>query len=120
MVLEIEAQGTQVHPGWRAMIDHGVRKLKRFSNEVVRIRVTLIANRHHVLGNNEARLTIHLPNAQIVRAKKGAQMGDAIRAVLGATERALKKYSRKRRQPYQKTRCRLSNIRQTLVSRSLI
>lgn len=106
MIVEIEAQGIKVEPRWHEMIDEGVKKIQRFSNEVLRVRVALVASRHHLLGNHQVRLFLHLPHAQIVRHKKAARMGDAIHGVFAAAERAIKEYTRRRHRPYQTARSR--------------
>lgn len=111
MILEIEAHGIHVEPRWQEMIDDGLKKLTRFSNEETRVRVTLVASRRHLLGDNQVRLAIHLPNAQIIMHKNAAQMGDAIRGVFRAANRAIKQYARMRHHPYQIAHSRITRAR---------
>lgn len=118
MIVEIEAQGIKSDPRWREMIDEGVRKIQRFSHEVLRVRVALVASRHHLLGNHQVRLVIHLPHAQIIRHKKAAQMGDAIRGVFATAERAVKEYTRRRHKPYQTARSRPTKTKPTQTAPS--
>lgn len=119
MILEIEAQGIHVDPCWREMIDDGLKKLKRFSDEETRVRITLVASRHHLLGDNEVRLAIHLPNAEIIMHKKAAQMGDAIRSAFRAGDRALKDYAQRRHHPYQIAHSRITRAKTTTPSTGL-
>ena len=89
MRIDIQAQHSEVHPRWQAIIQRRAAKLTDFCKDIVRLRVTLIHSTHHLRGNEEARLLASVPNDTLRVHKAQPNMGDAIHAAFSALEREL-------------------------------
>lgn len=87
MQIDIQAQNTEIHPRWRAMIQRRAAKLAELSSRVIRLHVTLVHSTHHLHGNEEVRLLATVPNDTLRVQKMKASMGDAIQAAFSAMER---------------------------------
>jgi ribosomal subunit interface protein len=97
MEIEIQAQHSEVHPHWRAIIERRTAKLEEFSKDILRLHVTLVHSTHHLTGNEEVRLLATVPNATLRVTKTEAEMGDAIHAAFSALEHELQTFVERRR-----------------------
>jgi ribosomal subunit interface protein len=89
MQIEIQAQHSEVHPRWQAIIQRRAVKLGEFCRGIIRLHVTLVHSTHHLRGHEEVRLLVAVPNDTIRVHKAKASMGDAIHAAFVALEREL-------------------------------
>ncbi len=99
MEIEIQAQHSEVHPRWRAIIERRCAKLADFCGDILRLHVTLVHSTHHVRGSEEVRLLAAVPSGTLRVHKEEASMGDAIHAAFSALEHELQGYVERRRQP---------------------
>jgi len=97
MQIEIQAQHSEVHPRWRAIIQRRAAKLTGFCNGIMRLHVTLVHSTHHLRGNEEVRLLVGVPNDTLRVQKAKASMGDALHAAFSALERELQAWSDRRK-----------------------
>jgi ribosomal subunit interface protein len=98
MELDVQAQHSEVHPRWRAIIERRAAKLLDFCGDILRLHVTLVHSTHHLRGDEEVRLLASVPNDTLRVQKAQANMGDAIHAAFSALEHELQAFVERRRQ----------------------
>ncbi|HXQ20394.1 MAG TPA: HPF/RaiA family ribosome-associated protein [Candidatus Acidoferrales bacterium] len=118
MQIEIQAQNSDVHPRWRAIIQRRSRKLTGLCHNIIRLHITLVHSTHHVCGNEEVRLLAAVPNDTLRVHKAKANMGDAIHAAFGALERELATWVDRRKRSSIRTTSRLTVAEGRARSRS--
>lgn len=97
MELELQAQHSEIHPRWRAMIEHRAAKLQDYCPDILRLHVTLVHSRHHLRGAEEVRILVTVPHEVFKAQKDMADMGDAIHAAFAAIEHEMHAYFERRR-----------------------
>jgi len=97
MEIDIQAQHSDVHPRWRAIIERRAHKLLEFCKDILHLQVTLVHSTHHLSGNEEVRLLASVPSTTLRVQKAEAGMGDAIHAAFSALERELRSFVERRR-----------------------
>jgi ribosomal subunit interface protein len=97
MRIDITAHNSDVHPLWGAIIERRAAKLTDFSQQIVRLHVTLVHSTHHLRGNEEVRLLVSVPNHTLRVHKSQPNMGDAIHAAFKALERELQSWGNRRK-----------------------
>ena len=103
MELEVQAQHSEVHPRWRAIIDRRAAKVGDLCSDILRLHVTLVHSTHHLRGDEEVRLLASLPNETLRVHKAAADMGDAIHAAFSALEHEVQGFVERRRDLKRKT-----------------
>jgi len=97
MELEVQAQHSEVHPRWRAIIDRRAAKVSELCSDILRLHVTLVHSTHHLRGDEEVRLLASLANETLRVQKAAADMGDAIHAAFAALEHEIQGFVERRR-----------------------
>lgn len=110
MDLDIQAQQSEVHPRWRAMIERRAAKLNELSQDALRLHVTLVHSRHHLRGAEEVRLLLTIPHETFKAQKSMPDMGDAIHAAFGAMEHELHHFYERRRDLHRRSRRAMERI----------